>query len=385
MKKLKINAAVCDIRNASAAKLEPFDSITINSALTLTNAASSQLLANYRVKMNCANILDCSGDVILKNGDFKLTGAGKSQEKKVLLVNGKLEIAPDAAEALLSYEKIQVNGELLCPESLSNSCANIQVNGNTVYYPDNAILFDGKIDKIFILRAEAGETYFTQNDVFLTDPQLDLAPLSQISILAPSAYVASSLLPIAIKIFPRTTRIIEVPDHCCFLFEDVKLDMNLIRTKGTRLYIVGNAEITEREALTAAEYLHVTGTVYLPAEWQEEAKRFQFDRVLLFTGKLLGFAPTFHLTKAFLENNTEGITLIDCAFAELDPEITAEEIFARLRIIDCAVVKCSEEQKNAVVSVSQNVAQILTQNEDNEDDEQQDTDTQTINAAYYTL
>lgn len=384
MKKLKINAAVCDIRNASAAKLEPFDSITINSALTFTSAESSQLLANYRVKMNCANILDCSGDVILKNGDFKLTGTGRTQEKTVLLVNGKLEVAPDAAEALPSYEKIQVNGDLLCPESLSNACANIQVNGNTVYYPDDAILFDGKIDKIFILRTEAGETYFTQNDVFLTDIHLDLSPLSQISILAPSAYVSSSLLPTAIKIFPRTTRIIEVPDNCCFLFEDVKLDMNLIRTKGTRLYIVGNAEITEREALTAVEYLHVTGTVYLPAEWQEEAKRFQFDRILLFTGKLLGFVPKFHLTKTFLENNTEGITLIDCAYVELDPEITAEEIRGRLHIIDCAVVKCSREQESAVACVSQNVAQILTQTEDTEEEEQ-DTDTQTINAAYYTL
>lgn len=55
------------------------------------------------------------------------------------MVNGVLDIAPGAEAALSGYVGIQVNGQVICPESLSGLLSGATVNGEIEVYPDDCI------------------------------------------------------------------------------------------------------------------------------------------------------------------------------------------------------------------------------------------------------
>ena len=62
-KKMEINTAICDARQVTEETLQSFETVTINSALVLTNERSRNLLNKYQVTMNCASVLDVAEDV----------------------------------------------------------------------------------------------------------------------------------------------------------------------------------------------------------------------------------------------------------------------------------------------------------------------------------
>ena len=61
-KNLKVNCAVCDVRNITEDLLSTYAQVAINSATIITNPAAQALLGRYGVKINAASTLNLEGD-----------------------------------------------------------------------------------------------------------------------------------------------------------------------------------------------------------------------------------------------------------------------------------------------------------------------------------
>ena len=59
-KKLMINTAVCDLRGATAEKLDQYEAVTVNAATIVTSPAAQALLAGYPVQLNAAEVVELS-------------------------------------------------------------------------------------------------------------------------------------------------------------------------------------------------------------------------------------------------------------------------------------------------------------------------------------
>ena len=122
-KNLNVTAAVLDLRNVSEDTLASYEHIKIQAALMLTTPRVEALLAKYPVEMDVAVSQSCGEDTVVGvvNGKSNLTAAHKPEKDTILMVNGKLTIAADAADTLRSYNKIIINGKAVCPESLTGT------------------------------------------------------------------------------------------------------------------------------------------------------------------------------------------------------------------------------------------------------------------------
>ena len=196
---------------------------------------------------------------------------GQTAAGQVLVVNGKLMIAPDAAEVLQKYACILVNGMIYCPQCLSAVVsARCILNGKLAVYPDDAVLLPGssiKLDNTFLLRAQS-RLYWNEHRFLAVDPRLDTAALAAkgCSFSAPKAILCASLAPVLAPLFPDSTELIIVPDGTAVVEDDLDLTASSLRRYGTRLYVLGDAVIPAESAdlLAQIEFLHVTGEVELP-------------------------------------------------------------------------------------------------------------------------
>ena len=120
-KNLNVTAAVLDLRKVSEETFASYEDIKLQAALVLTTPRVEALLAKYPVEMEAAVSQSCGEDteVSIVNGKSNLTAAHKPEKDTILMVNGKLTIAADAADTLRSYNKIIINGKAVCPESLT--------------------------------------------------------------------------------------------------------------------------------------------------------------------------------------------------------------------------------------------------------------------------
>ena len=98
-KNLNVTAAVLDLRNVSEDTLASYEHIKLQAALMLTTPRVEALLAKYPVEMEVANSLPGGEDTVVSmvNGKANLTAAQKPEKDTILMVNGKLTIAADAA------------------------------------------------------------------------------------------------------------------------------------------------------------------------------------------------------------------------------------------------------------------------------------------------
>ena len=165
-KNLNVTATVLDLRKVSEETFASYEDIKLQAALVLTTPRVEALLAKYPVEMEAAVSQSCGEDteVSIVNGKSNLTAAHKPEKDTILMVNGKLTIAADAADTLRSYNKIIINGKAVCPESLTavvNEKA--MVNGKLSVYPDEAVVLNGtvKLDKSFLIRAQ-DRLYWTE-------------------------------------------------------------------------------------------------------------------------------------------------------------------------------------------------------------------------------
>ena len=178
---LIVNCAVCDARKVTEETLSSYASVSINTGVLLSNARSRLLLGRYSVNINSATVIDWEQEEApafsTHNGSYEIKAGTLPARPTILIVNGKLSISPDAASSLSSYLKIVVNGTIYCPESLSSSLGNVEINGKLIAYPDKAILTKSVFlpNRYFHRTAKEGSLYYTPKLLVLLDSQLDLA------------------------------------------------------------------------------------------------------------------------------------------------------------------------------------------------------------------
>lgn len=376
MKKMIVNSAVCDARTLREETLAEYEQVVVNAALLLVTTRTKELLNQGKVVLNVAEVLEVpeGGNVHVntQNGAFELTGEVASQAGEIafLMVNGSLTIRADALETARAYQKIKVNGTVLLPRSMTGKLSNLSVNGSISAYPDGAILLkrNAVIDRTFPLRAKEGALYWTARRLVFVDGQLDTDKLAQKQVRFSSreALVAESLAEAMVPLLTDDTDITVVPDGTVFINDDVKMNRRFLKKYGPRAYINGDVTVEEdaTAVLPALEYLHVNGDVKLMQTMAEafEAVNAEYNELVILKrfGKVIQDHVKATVDKDLLERFPDGITVTDCAYCRIAPDVPAEMILERLSVSDCGIVRCSPEQEAAVIAVCSDVGQVET-------------------------
>lgn len=367
MKNLTVNCATCDTRFVSEKTLQTYGEIRINCATVLTSPASRELMNQYNVSMNCATVLSLDEDVklVTVNGKSEIKPTDAIGGKKYLIVNGKVTIAPGSEKVLEQYAGIMINGKVVCPESLSGVLGMMTINGKSVVYPDEAIVLDdcATIGKLFALRAK-NKLYWSSKRMIMTDIQLDAAKLEAkgASFRAPEFIIAESLVEAMLPLIDEKADIKVVPDGTKVVDDHLELTESILSRWGTRLYVLSDVKADEKSAsvLEKIEYLHVCGDARLAACVEEiffqKAEVEGETRVL--KGSCLMDLPMVKITRWMLEQEQECLTVEDCAMVKLDADVDNDTILKKLIFNDCALIRCTPEQEDAVTMVSTDVAQI---------------------------
>ena len=368
-KKLMVNAAVCDARNVNEEILANYESITINSAVLFTTPESHKLLHNYNVTLNCADVMefdkDSDVDIMIQNGRFVISASETAGKKAFLMVNGSLEIEPGAENALSRFVGFYVNGSVTYPDNMAPYLASMRVNGATNTYPADAILLKNTfiVDKTFIKRCKSTK-YFARKRVVLIDNSLDVAQMVDkgAMFLTKTAIISESLVDTALPLFQDTTEIVTVPDGCSFVNDSAELSKALLMKHGSKLFINGDLSIDSnaRDLLEKIEYLYTTGDIRLPRLLEEAFSKVnaQYSNLTFVRGKCIIDKISLKIDKHLLEQNPEGITIIDCVNVTITEDVPAELILERLEIKDCVNISCFPEQRSAVEQVADDIVNI---------------------------
>lgn len=368
-KNLYVSAAVLDLRNVSEETLASYEHIKIQAALMLTTPRVEALLAKYPVEMEVDNALPCGEDTVVSmvNGKSTLTAAHKPEKDTILMVNGKLTVAADAVEALRAYNKIIVNGKALCPASLTAVMSEkAMVNGKLSVYPDEAVVLKGtvKLDKSFLLRAQ-NRLYWTEKQFVAVDAKLDADALAAkgARFAAPKAVLDERLAEKLVPLFAEDTELVILPEGAAFVDDDLKLTPAALRRYGKKLYVTGDVTIPAESAGVPeqVEYLHAGGGVTVAAALEDAFYAIpdaEYTELRVLKGALVNDKPMVRITPEMLTLDPEGVSCTDCALVTLDKALTAEDIVEKLRVSDCACIRCTMAQEAAVSAVSTDVAQI---------------------------
>lgn len=371
MKKLVVNCASCNLCNLKEETLKAYESVRINAAVVAVTAQTNELIHRYPVTINAGSVLELpQGETVsfqTQNGTFAIDGNTRVEGAALLVVNGRLHIAPEGLKAAQSYYAIQVNGQVTIPQSLSGQLTNLQVNGATNVYPDGAVLLKSTavIDRFFPLRARSS-LYYAAGRLVFVDTALDADALVEkgVRFESPKAILAQSLCEKILPILNEDVDITVVPDGTAFIQGDTTLDDSVIRRYGVRLYVQGDLTVQEagENALRQLAQLYVSGKVRLTAPLQEAFD--QIDAQYRQKEIIRSYAYTVCdkisavIDRQLLENCEQGLLVADCASVRLAQDIPADWILQRLTVRDCAQVFCSPEQESAVAAVSTDVANI---------------------------
>lgn len=367
-KKLIINCGDCDARNVSEETLAAYESIIINAGDVLVTPETKNLLNRYAVTMNCGDVLELEKDVKLSsiNGSAQIRSTDVVPVRTYLDVNGSLDIGPNTEKVLQQYVGISVNGTVTYPESMGIFLSCLSVNGSTVCYPDDAIVLkrNAVIDKVFALRAR-NKRYWSAKRMIMVDPELDAAALAAkgATFSTKEVILAQAKVESLIGLIDETAEIVIVPDGTSVIRDDVALEDALIRKYGTKLYILGDLQIPKEagEALAKLEYLNVQGDVSVTEAWKglllEKATQISGD-IRIIRGRTITDKMSARISKWMLEQEPEGISVVDCMKVRLDEDIPNEWILERLSIRDCMNVECAPEQESALAAVCEDVMNI---------------------------
>lgn len=369
MKKLNVDAVVLDLRHLTEETLAAYDQCEMDAVFALTNPQAQVLLSQYGVKLNVVQSIHCEEDVETTtiNGKATLDGTSIPEKKRVMVVNGKLSVKPDGVKALEQYCGIVVNGKLYCPESLASVVtAKCTVNGKLCLYPDDAVILNSttRLDKVFLLRAQP-KLYWAEKLFIAVDPKLDAEALAAkgARFSSQKAILTERNAEILAPLFTEETELVILPEGTAVLEDDLELSAGTLRRYGTRLYVAGDVTVPEgaEELLGRMEYLHVAGDVLLPAALEEAfcaIPELEYQKLKLLKGHAIVGAPKLRLNREMLQLYPEGIVCVGCAMVTLDAALEPDTIAKKLTFEDCAMVKCTALQENAVNAVSKDVAQI---------------------------
>ena len=376
--KLTVNCTTCDARSVSEETLKAYEKITVNCAALLVSPQSQLLLDRYPVVINCAKVLRLDPEAVLKtvNGSTAITPGPAPAKPLYLTVNGSLTIESGAEVALSGYAGIAVNGSLLAPKSLESALPALSLNGRADYYPDGAILLKrtAVVDHLFPLRAKADRLYWSAGRLMFLDGTLDPQALAekQVRFSAPKALIAQSLAEGVAPLLTDETDIEILPDGMRLIQDDVTLTSDVLHHYGSKLYILGDLRLTKdsESVLSQVERLIVKGDVFLPCSLSDAFSQVpaEYESLNYVRGRTLSDFVKLRLTRTMLELEPDGLNLRDGATVTLDADIPEGLILEKLRISDCARVRCTPEQQGAVTLVSQDVADISTGDEPEADE-----------------
>lgn len=367
-KKMIINCGDCDARNVSEETLAAYESIIINAGTVLVTPEAKNLLNRYAVTMNCGDVLELEKDVKLSqvNGSAQIKSTDMVPGRTYLVVNGSLEIGPNTEKVLQQYAGISVNGSVTCPESMGSYLNMLSVNGSTVCYPDEAVVLkrNAVIDKTFVLRAKK-KLYWSAKRMIMVDPELDAAALAAkgATFSTKEVILAQSKVEALIDLIDEQAEIVIVPDGTAVIRDDVELDDTVLRKYGTKLYIAGDLRVPKEgeDALSRLEYLNVQGD----ASVSERGKKLLLEKAVQITGDIktlrgrtVSDKMSVRISKWMLEQDGDGISVVDCMKVRLDEDIPNQLILERLSVRDCMNVECTPEQESALGAVCEDVMKI---------------------------
>lgn len=393
MKNKVINTALCDAREVKEENLQGFEDITVNAACLIVNDRAKDVLNRYPVTLNVASTIEIPEDIRLKivNGKEEL-GPDADGKDLFLLVNGSLTIRNGSLEAANSYSGIQVNGRVLMPESDRGKVRNLNVNGETLYYPDEASLLkpDTEIDRLFLARA-THPFYHCPGWIFFLDTEIKqaLGADRKIRFSAEKIIIDESLISEMIPRITEETEIICVPSGTRLIQDDLELKKNTVQKFGSKLFVCGDVTIHDEKAISGLDYLYATGTVRVDKTLEEAFEKIEshyeqyesidpeaeylYDRISVRVGS------------DSLIKNPAGIYIKACAKVILLPDLSPTEIRERIHISDCALVCCNREQEDSVRFVSEDVAVIELSDKEKGEENKKETKALTVNAAQYRL
>ena len=367
-KKLIINCATCDARNAREENYAHYESITVNCALVLTSDTGKAVLNKLPFALNCGNVLELPAEALLRtsNGRTEIkSGDAVPQEPYYIIANGSVVIGPNTEKQLEMCLGMCVNGSFTCPESIYPQLKNVKVNGSTVCYPDGAILLkpNARIDKLFALRAKKA-LYWAARRIIFTDPALEPQALEAkgASFSAREVIIAQSQVEALIDRIDEKAEIIVVPDGACVVLDDVTLDETALGRYGKKLYVIGDVTVPEDGGvLGELSYLNVRGDARVPKAYREMLLAKLTDiagqvRLVKPREAVLSDKPMTKVTRWMLEQQPNGLEVSGCAMVKIAEDIPRELIIQKLTIRGCTMVKCSPEQEEAVNMVSEDVA-----------------------------
>lgn len=401
--KLKIQCATCDARKIAQENYTDYEKISIDCAVLFTSPAAKAAMSRLPVALNCASVIELEENVHLRT----INGSGEIRSEDTvpgepfyLQVNGRLTIGPDTQSQMAQCVGMQINGSLICPESIYATLRGVSVNGVVSCYPDNAIVLkrNAVIDHLFVLRAK-NRLYWSGKRMILVDPALDAAALRDkgVTLSAREFIIAQSKVEALIDCIDEKADILVVPDGTAVLLDDLVLDRAALRRYGKKLYVIGDVTVPEgaEEALQELEYLSIRGDARVPQQSRDAflaAVTQITGEVRVARGTLLSDRAVVTVTGQMLEQEPQGIEVRDCGIVTLAPEVTGEQILRRLLVEDCGVVQCSEEQKAALQMVCQGVGEITCDGEEDQDMAETvldalrpEPDTRVVRAAEYVL
>ncbi len=367
-RKMIVNCGNCDARSVSEETLAAYDSIVINAGTVVVTPESKDLLNRCNVSLNCGKVLELAKDVRLHsvNGSAQIRSTDLMPENTYLYVDGSLEIGPGTEKVLEQCAGISVNGSVLCPESMSGRLGKLDVNGSTDCYPDDAILLkrSAVIDRLFALRAR-NKCYWSARRMFMVDSELDPAALRAkgVTFSTREVIVAESKVESLIELIDEKAQIIVVPDGTALVPDDLELDGTTVKKYGTRLYVTGDVKIRREsgEVLSQLEYLNIRGDVTVPESLKEllEEKATQIaGNIRVMRGRYISDSMSVRVSRRMLEQEDEGLSIIDCINVRIDKDIPNELIMERLFVSDCVRVCCTAEQESALEAVCEGVKRI---------------------------
>ncbi|NLY18822.1 MAG: hypothetical protein GX045_07715 [Clostridiaceae bacterium] len=400
-KKLVVNCAVCDARNVTESTLKSYEKIEINAASVFVSKEAKEIFSLYNVSINAADINEIPQDVevMVQNGAFELSETTVISRPAVLVVNGSLNIKNGAQNALGKIISILVNGQVSYPSNLQDYLPSIKVNGSTDSYPHDAIRLKNKliIDNPFIIKAKESAKYYVKNKVVIPDETLNISKLAGkgVSFITKKAIIAENLLEAALPLFNEDADTVVIPAGYSYIAGG-KLDDVLIRKHGDKLYVDGDFIVTleNSNALEKITSIRVNGAVLIVENLMDKLNAIdaEYENIKTIKGTLIEDKGILSIDKRMLESNEHGITVSDCGVVKLKDDITPEDIEKKLQFTDCGCIFCNEEQKSSVELVSEDVGQIVDNNNESGflkgiigGSDLYNNETQVINAANYTM
>lgn len=398
-KNLKINSAVCDVRNVTEELLSTYGEVEINAACIITSPEVQALLGKYKAKLNCAATATLSGNIGVStiNGPMTIApGQVMPEEKIYLIVNGPLEILPGCEEVMKNYVGMTLNGPVTCPESMAGLLSSFNINGPVRTYPDGSIVLKNTtvLSRVFYLRAKQDALYYAAGRIIALAPDIDFTKLAEknVRFITKRLLVSESLAETAVPLFDEKADIVILPDGCAYVDDDAELNETLLKRYGGKLYINGDLNITSDSAplLDQVSFLRVNGDLLVSRNLKDQvlAMDWEYNALYVVGSVLISGHARAEISAAMLENAEDGLSVVNCAHVSISADVSPELLREKLvSIISCASVSCaSKEQLDVVALLARDVASLSLDGQENEDDEPADDENVVeINAATYTF